>query len=96
MPETGSIWDGTGLRSRVSRVTGDVGMKSAASKHFYCSSPMLCSCPRIIAAIVDGTAPADLTVTGPRQSAAVFVGRAPVIRERLLAIVSYLSLIQEK
>ncbi len=34
----------TGLRSRVSRVTGDVGMKSAASKHFYCRSPMLCSC----------------------------------------------------
>ncbi len=33
-----------GLRSRVSRVTGDVGMKSAASKHFYCRSPMLCSC----------------------------------------------------
>ena len=39
-------------------------------------APLAFVSPRIIAAIVDGTAPADLTVTGLARGAAVFVGRA--------------------
>ena len=50
--------------------------EALGERHIRLLAPLAFLSPRIIAAIVNGTAPADLTVTGLAKALAVFVGQA--------------------
>ena len=58
--------------------------EAQGERHIRLLAPLAFLSPRIIAAIVDGTAPADLTVTGLAKALPLFAGSRPGAEHRIV------------